>query len=225
MCSVPLSGSHTSPWRPRIWRTLAPARGRRDGARTSRRADRSARPRCRSKSLHPDLVALVDVDRVDLRRCRRAPSTSRQLFAAGSYMESWPLFHSLTQMRPRLSLHTRRAPWSFASAARTTRDRRCARSSCAMKEPASEHAPDVAGGRGADAVGAAPARRLPHADLAGAHRDAAHVAGLAGEPEVAVAVEGAGVQVGVRRARGQREHASPRVAASRRARSRSARRR
>ena len=28
MCSVPLSGSHTSPGRPRIWRMLAPSRGK-----------------------------------------------------------------------------------------------------------------------------------------------------------------------------------------------------
>jgi len=28
MCSVPLSGSHTSPGRPRIWRGLAPSRGK-----------------------------------------------------------------------------------------------------------------------------------------------------------------------------------------------------
>ena len=27
MCSVPLSGNHTSPLRPRIWRTLALSRG------------------------------------------------------------------------------------------------------------------------------------------------------------------------------------------------------
>jgi hypothetical protein len=30
MCSVPLSGSQTSPGRPRIWRTAAPSFGQRD---------------------------------------------------------------------------------------------------------------------------------------------------------------------------------------------------
>jgi hypothetical protein len=49
-----------------------------------------------------------------------------------------PLFHSLTQMRPRLSLQTRRAPWSLVGGS-TTRGLARARSIFAMNEPASEH--------------------------------------------------------------------------------------
>jgi streptogramin lyase len=48
-----------------------------------------------------------------------------------------PLFHSLTQMRPRLSLHTRRAPWLRVGGS-TMADSPVARSMRAMNEPASE---------------------------------------------------------------------------------------
>jgi hypothetical protein len=49
-----------------------------------------------------------------------------------------PLFHSLTQMRPRLSLQTRRAPWFFVGGS-TTVDSPLRRSMRAMNEFASEH--------------------------------------------------------------------------------------
>ena len=69
---------------------------------------------------------------------RPAVSIARQLRAAGSCIERLPLFHSLTQMRPLLSLQTRRAPWSRVGGS-TTVDSPVRRSMCAMKEPASEH--------------------------------------------------------------------------------------
>jgi hypothetical protein len=58
--------------------------------------------------------------------------------AAGSCTDRLPLFHSLTQMRPRLSLQTRRAPW-FLVGGSTTAESPVLRSMRAMNEPASEH--------------------------------------------------------------------------------------
>ena len=66
ICSVPLSGSHTSPGRPRIWRTFAPSRAKgMDSNRSRRRIE--AQQRVRAPVGRPHLVALVDVDRVDAR--------------------------------------------------------------------------------------------------------------------------------------------------------------
>lgn len=58
--------------------------------------------------------------------------------AAGLCIDRLPLFHSLTQMRPRLSLHTRRAP-CFGVGGSTTVDSPVFRSLRAMKLTASEH--------------------------------------------------------------------------------------
>ena len=62
----------------------------------------------------------------------------RQLRSAGSCTDSCPLFHSLTHTRPRLSLHMRRAPWSFVGGS-TTVESPVRRSMRATKLPASEH--------------------------------------------------------------------------------------
>ena len=53
-------------------------------------------------------------------------------------METLPLSHSLTQIRPSLSLQTRRAPWRGVGGS-TTCESPVARSMRAMNEPASEH--------------------------------------------------------------------------------------
>src|SRR3954467_13425834 len=63
---------------------------------------------------------------------------ARHARPAGSYIENWPLFHSLTHSRPWLSLQMRRAPW-FAVGGVTTVDSPVRRSMRAMNEPASEH--------------------------------------------------------------------------------------
>ena len=122
-------------------------------------------------------------------------------------------------MRPWLSLQTRRAPWSFG---RRLDDARLAGLPVDLRDEAAGQRtpPDVARGRGADAVGPAAARRVLDGDLAGLDGDLADHAALPGEPQVALAVEGAGVEVGVGRALGQREQAHARGRASSRARSR-----
>src|SRR4029079_18829433 len=75
-------------------------------------------------------------------------------------------------------------------------------------ERAGERAPpDVAAGCRADAVGAGAARRFLDRHGAGPGRDLADEAALAGEPEVAVAVERRGVPVRVASYGGQRERA------------------
>ena len=53
-------------------------------------------------------------------------------------MARLPAFHSLTQRRPLLSLHTRRAPWFFVGGC-TTVELPVLRSRCARNDPASEH--------------------------------------------------------------------------------------
>ena len=75
------------------------------------------------------------------------------------------------------------------------------------ERPRERAPPDVARRRHADAVGPAAARRVLHRDLAGGRHHLADHARLAGVPEVAVAIERRGVEVGVRRALGQTEHA------------------
>src|SRR6185295_2089265 len=67
--------------------------------------------------------------------------------------------------------------------------------------------PDVALGCRADAVRPGAARRLLDAHLSALGLHLADEAALAGEPEVAVVVEGSGVEVRVRRSRRQRKDA------------------
>jgi len=67
------------------------------------------------------------------RQAAASPARSR-----GSYTDNCPLFHSLTQMRPALSLHTRRAPWPLVGGS-TICDSPLLRSMRAMNDPASEH--------------------------------------------------------------------------------------
>ena len=87
------------------------------------------------------------------------------------------------------------------------RDSPVRRSRCAMYEFASEHHQTSPAGVVQMPSGPRPRGAAFDGDLAGAHRQLADVAALAREPEIAVAVEGAGVEVGVRRALGQRKHA------------------
>ncbi len=148
-CSVPLSGSHTSPGRPRIWRTLRPRAKAEALELLARRIE--AQHRVAAEVADPDRVALVDVDGVGARVRRPAASMRASCFAAGSCTDNCPQFHSLTQMRPRLSLQTRRAPW-FCVGGSTTIESPVVRSMRAMNEPASEHHHTSPRRRGADAV-------------------------------------------------------------------------
>ena len=112
---------------------------RRRRCEAGRRVKRSVRGSKRTSAFAPKSVSqttsrLVDVDRVGLRRGARelplAPAAARRVVAA----EPGPAFHSLTQIRPRESDQTRRAPWSgvggcdAASPCRCAR--RCARCGC-----------------------------------------------------------------------------------------------
>src|SRR6185369_10452907 len=74
------------------------------------------------------------------------------------------------------------------------------------ERPCQRAPPDVTGGRRADPVRAASPRGFLDADLAGLDRQLAHVAALAGEPQVAVAVECGRVEVRVGGAARHREY-------------------
>ena len=127
MCSVPLSGSHTSPGRPRICRMFAPRAG--SEALELLAAGIEAQHRVGAEIADPHLVPLIDIHRI---AARPVPGSFHAFHAArrprpGSCIDSWPLFHSLTQMRPRLSLQTRRAPWPWWAARRSATRRSCGR--------------------------------------------------------------------------------------------------
>ena len=109
MCSVPLSGSQTSPARPRIWRTRGAFVRQRD-ALERLAAGIEAEDRVAAEVAQPDHVALVDVDRVRLR------VVARQLPGAPGRLRR--VVHREVAAQPfadpdaaRLSLQTRRAPW------------------------------------------------------------------------------------------------------------------
>ena len=221
---------------PRPTRRPTPRRaGRGSGARRRRRAQREAREplgarveadeRVGAEVGQPDVVALVDVDGVGLRRRRPAASTRASVRSPGRTRPTWPAFHSLTQIRPCESDQTRRAPWSGVggsmprrAAGRASRCGRCGCRRATRSRPrraASSVMPYGPAPRGASQTRTFPARRVePAVDAA-----------LPGEPEHAAPVEDGGVEVGVGRRRGQREAAAPRASPGRRARSRSARRR
>ena len=222
MCSVPLSGSQTSPARPRIWRTPAPSFGSAMRVNFSRRRI-EAEDRVAAEVAQPDLVAIVDVDRVGLgvvaRQLPRAPGrlggVVHRDVAAQPFAD------------PDAALAVAPDPARALARRRRLDDRRLAgRAVDAGDERAGERAPpDVAAAASCRCrTGRCRAAR-PYRDAAGLGRDLADEAALAGEPEVAVAIEGRGVEVRVRRAGGQREARAPRGRASRRERSRSGRRR
>ena len=71
-------------------------------------------------------------------------------------------------------------------------------------ERASQRAPPhIAPGRRADAIGSTPARRRFYDDRACAYSQLAHIAALPGKPQVAIAVESAGIEVRIRRSGGR----------------------
>ena len=110
----------------------------------------------------------------------------RQIALAGSCIETLPLSHSLTQIRDRLSLQTRRAP-CLAVGGSTIVDSPLARSMRAMNEPASEH--HQTSPRGVVQMPYGPVPRGASLTLTSPLFDdqLADDPGLAGEPEVAVA--------------------------------------
>src|SRR5690606_4623945 len=154
---------------------------------------------------HPRDVALVDVDRVGARRLAgqlpRAPApvggiVHRQV-AAVPFADPDAAAAVAPDAARALVLRRRLDDARFAGGAIELRDER-----------SGERAPpDLAAGRRADAVGAAPVGRTPHARLPRLRIEATDEAALAGEPEDSVRVEGGSVEIGVGRAVGQRKDA------------------
>ena len=79
---APDSGAHTSPGRPRIWRTFAPWRSLGNTSNFSV-VGIEAHHGVGAPLAQPHLVLLVDVDRVGLRPITRAASRSSRLPSAG----------------------------------------------------------------------------------------------------------------------------------------------
>jgi hypothetical protein len=152
---------------------------------------------------HPHDVALVHIHRVRFGACARqfplAPGARgrivhRQVPAVPFAYPDAPLAVAPDTARAlvaRRRLHHGRV----AGAPVDTRDERAGQGT----------PPDIATRGSANAVGTAAARRFLDADLPALHRHLAHVPTLAGEPQVAVAVECAGVEAGIWRALGQGE--------------------
>ena len=171
------------PGRPRS--SDAPSRcpGRTGSYRTSRRPGRIGRGRCcaSSRSARP-----CPGRRRRRRRRARSPGSlhSFQVRLPGRSGRRWPEFHSLTQIRPCESDHTRRAPWSGVGGSMTVAlpvlAYRCARCGCRRARRNTPRRPAWC-----DAVGAAAARASNTLICRRWRIEAAVEAVLAGEPEPA----------------------------------------
>ena len=199
---MPDSAPQISPGRPSSCRTEAPRLLLGKLSNFSRHRV-EAHDRIGQKIAEPDLVLVVDIDRVAagaaLRQRPHLPGLGDRIEAAD--------LAGVPEAHPQQALGIRPdAARADAGLGRRHHHRVAAHGVDLGDVIAGERGvPDLAVRRGGDAVGAGAFRRFPGLDLAGRRIDAAIDAVLPGEPEDALAVEGRGVEVGVREIRRQRE--------------------